>query len=173
MPMRETVAARITKAQGVGSDARGKPGPRQVTVLTRAGWEAACAEIGIGYLPWTMRRANLLVDGIELKGKVGYDLQVGDAVLAITGETRPCERMSQAQPGLRAALEHDWRGGVTCRVVRSGNVANECAVVLRRSVLRQAARIAYLRARRLVKAGRRLASGLARRLGIKRRMPRA
>jgi MOSC domain-containing protein YiiM len=132
--------------------------------MTQSAWAAACSAIGTESLPWTARRANLLVDGIELKGKIGYDLRVGDALLTISGETRPCEVMEQAHPGLMAALQPQWRGGVTCRVTRSGKVAVGCEVVLRRNVIRQCAWVAYLGARRLMKRGRRAIAGLARKL---------
>jgi len=91
--MEEVTAARITVESGVNGDARGKPGRRQATVISRRAWEAACTELGVAHLPWTTRRANLLVDGIDLRGKIGYDLRVGDAILTISGETRPCQVM--------------------------------------------------------------------------------
>src|SRR5439155_3607647 len=166
-PMNEVFTARITTGRGVDGDTRGKPGRRQVTVMTRSAWEAACAELGADWLPWTTRRANLLVDGIELQGKIGYDLRVGDAVLTISGETRPCERMNQAHPGLMVALDPEWRGGVTCRVTRSGDIAVGYEVILSRNVIRQLAWVTQHRARRLLKRGRSVFAGVARRLGWK------
>jgi MOSC domain-containing protein YiiM len=163
-PMKEVAAARITVETGVGGDARGKPGRRQATVITRRAWEAACSELGAAHLPWTTRRANLLVDGIDLQDKIGYDLRVGDAVLTISGETRPCEVMEQAYPGLRAALRPEWRGGVTCRVTRSGDIAVGCEVVLTRNVLRQLTGLSSHHARRFLKQGRALLGGWARKL---------
>jgi hypothetical protein len=45
----------------------GRPVPlRQITVLAREAWEAAAAALGDPDLPWTVRRANLLVEGVEL-----------------------------------------------------------------------------------------------------------
>lgn len=167
-PMKEAVAARITVESGVNGDARGQPGRRQVSVITRHAWEAACSEVGVAHLPWTTRRANLLVDGIDLRGKIGYDLRVGDAVLTISGETRPCEVMERAYPGLKAALLPEWRGGVICRVSRSGDIAVGCKVVLTRNVVRQLTRIASHHARRFRNQGRALLAGWARKLGWKR-----
>lgn len=166
--MNEVDAARITTAYGIDCDTRGKPGPRQVTVLTGRGWDAARLEADAADLPWTARRANLLIDGLELRGKVGYELQVGSAILVITGETKPCGRMDKAHPGLKRALQSDWRGGVCCRVVRSGDAAVGCEVVLRRNVPRQLAWVVYLRCRRAYKDGRSLAGRVARRIGLKR-----
>ena len=166
-PMHEVVAARITVESGVNGDARGKPGRRQVSVITRQAWEAACAELGIN-LPWTTRRANLLIDGVDLQGKIGYELRVGDAVLTISGETRPCEVMERAYPGLKAALKPEWRGGVICRVTRSGEVTVGSEVVLTRNVARQLTFISSHHARRFLKQGRAVLGGWARKLGWKR-----
>ena len=166
-PMEETVTARITVESGVNGDARGQPGRRQATVISRHAWEAACAELGVTHLPWTTRRANLLIDGIDLQGKVGYDLRVGNAVLTISGETRPCEVMERAYPGLKEALKPEWRGGVVCRVTRPGDVTVGCEVVLTRSVVRQLTFISSNHARQFLKQGRALLGGWARKLGLK------
>jgi MOSC domain-containing protein YiiM len=163
-PMNELLAAWISTEHGVDNDARGRPGRRQATVMTRSGWEAACAELGAGQLPWTTRRANLFVDGVDLKGKVGYDLRVGDAVLTISGETRPCEVMNQAYSGLMAALDPEWRGGVICRVTRSGAATVGCEVVLSRRPMRQLTWVAHGRARRLWRRCRGTAAAVVRRL---------
>ena len=58
-----------------------------------------------------LRRANLLVAGVDLAGTIGRVLRIGDLRLEITGETKPCHQMDDAVDGLRAALEPDWRGG--------------------------------------------------------------
>ena len=71
-------------------------------------------------LPWQTRRANLLVDALPLHRSTGVRIVLGEAVLEVTGETDPCERMEEAQPGLFQALAPDWRGGVTCKVLANG-----------------------------------------------------
>jgi len=106
---------------GVVGDWRGKPGKRQVTLMSLNDWQAACDELGVE-LPWQTRRANLLVDNLPLAQSTGARIVLGDAVLEVTGETDPCERMEEAQPGLFQALARDWRGGVTCRVIANGVV---------------------------------------------------
>ena len=119
----------ITPGEGVvaphtaGADLRGKPGRRQVTVLTTEGWTQACKELG-RQLPWTTRRANVLLSDVTIDAAwaTGTHLQIGDALLLITGETAPCARMDEQAAGLRAALGRAWRGGVTCRVVQAGTV---------------------------------------------------
>ena len=121
-PMRERASAEIRTQSGVEGDCRGKPGKRQVTVLSREDWEAACAEVDVE-LAWTLRRANLLVEGVDLSAPPGSRLRVGSALLEVTGETDPCVRMDETKPGLFAALDKDARGGVCCRVIESGHVS--------------------------------------------------
>jgi MOSC domain-containing protein YiiM len=110
----------ISAASGLEGDVRGSTPGRQITVLFRESWEAACRDVGVS-LPWLTRRANLLVEGLETP-RSGR-LRVGEAVLEVTGETKPCRVMEAAQRGLRAAMETEWRGGVCCRVISGGNIS--------------------------------------------------
>ncbi len=118
--MQELPQASVTVAGGVADDLRGRPGRRQVTVLSLEAWQAACREAGRPELPWTARRANLLVTGVDLAAAGA--LRIGSVELEVTGETAPCERMEETCPGLRAALTPAWRGGVTCRVRQPGTL---------------------------------------------------
>jgi 3-oxoacyl-[acyl-carrier-protein] synthase III len=165
--MVETSRAPITTERGVGSDTRGTPGRRQVTVLARDAWAAAARASGVDALPWTVRRANLLIDGIDLRGRLGYDLHVGAAVLTITGETRPCDVMERQVPSLKAALTPEWRGGVTCTVTRPGEAAVGCEVALHREPLRHLTVVTSHRVRRLARKSRAVLGRVARRLGLK------
>jgi MOSC domain-containing protein YiiM len=122
-PMLLLEHAVISTAAGVAGDTRGKPGSRQVTVLSASAWIEAC-NLANTDQPWLSRRANLLVDGLDLRFTAGAVLHLGDEIeLLVTGELEPCERMDEAAPGLRAALADDWRGGVSCRVQRGGTLA--------------------------------------------------
>ncbi len=127
--MHELPEAQLSCERGVEGDCRGKPGPRQVTILSLADWQAACGELGIER-HWTDRRANLLVDALSLEQTTGQHIQIGDALLEITGETDPCHRMEALHPGLFNALAKGWRGGVTCRVVRGGALLPNSEVTL-------------------------------------------
>ena len=91
-------------------------------MLTREAWRAAAVEIGDPGLPWTVRRANLLVEGVELPRAKGAILRVGAVQLEVTAQTYPCIRMEEARAGLLKALAMDWRGGVTCRVLSGWQV---------------------------------------------------
>lgn len=129
--MRELAVAQLSCEHGVEGDSRGQPGPRQVTLLSHADWRAACRELGIE-LHWVQRRANLLVDELPLQQSMGSCIQIGEAILEVTGETDPCRRMAALHPGLFKALAKEWRGGVTCRVVRGGQLGVGTPVTLER-----------------------------------------
>ena len=105
---------------GVKGDYRGRAGPRQVTILSQDSWSDACGQLNID-LPWTIRRANLLVTGKRFSSEdVGRIISIGKVELRITRETNPCHRMDDASAGLTEALDIDWRGGVCCRVEQEG-----------------------------------------------------
>jgi MOSC domain-containing protein YiiM len=113
--------AEISEETGVANDFRGKPGKRQVTVISVAAWSAACKDLG-QEIPWTTRRANLLVEELELPQRTGDIIEIGRVQLLITMEVDPCSRMEEQYEGLRAALTPAWRGGVACTVVNGGPV---------------------------------------------------
>lgn len=117
----------ITVEGGLHGDFRGivKPGGRgrrQVTLIERRDWDSAMAEVGRN-IAWQERRANLLVDDIDLPQTPGTLLRIGDVILEVTRETDPCERMETLAAGLKAALSVDWRGGVCTRVKAGGRIA--------------------------------------------------
>ena len=127
-PMEVIDTVEITIESGLQGDFRGyvKPGGkgrRQVTLIERADWDAAMAEVGRD-IAWSERRANLLVDGFDLPQVPGTRLRIGaDVVLEVTRETDPCDRMEALAPGLCAALSPDWRGGACTRVLTGGRIA--------------------------------------------------
>ena len=114
--------ARITLDAGIVGDFRGAQRGRQITILSESAWRKACADIDAD-LPWTTRRANLLVDGVDFDERfVGQSVRIGEVELVVTGETDPCSRMDEQHPGLTAALMPNWRGGICCDVVNPGEI---------------------------------------------------
>lgn len=107
---------------GVDGDFGRRPGRSQITLLSEEAWRAACDAVG-AVLPWTTRRANLLVAGIPLQPLAGSRIVIGAVVLEVTMETEPCARMDAAHMGLRRALTPMARGGVRCRVIAGGPIA--------------------------------------------------
>ena len=120
--MQSIDSARVDVASGILGDFRGSQQDRQITILSESAWLKACAELG-AELPWTLRRANLLVDDVEFdESFVGKRVRIGEVELEITRETDPCSRMDAQHQGLTAALVPEWRGGVCCRVVEPGEI---------------------------------------------------
>ena len=70
-------------------------GRRQVTIIAAERWAELEAVLGATIDP-SLRRANLLVSGIDLVESRDRVLSVGPCRLLIGGETRPCERMEEA-----------------------------------------------------------------------------
>ena len=128
-PLEEVASAAIGVDDGIAGDARGRKRDRQVTVLFRQSWDDACRELD-AKLPWTMRRANLLVDGVAPPQAAGGRISIGEVVLEITMETDPCMLMERSHTGLKAALTPSWRGGVCCKVVSGGAIRVGDAVSL-------------------------------------------
>jgi MOSC domain-containing protein YiiM len=117
-PMQERQRVTVTVEQGIVEDYRGA-GLRQVTFLSAQQWQEVLAELGVD-LPWHTRRANLLIDGLDLSSSIGERLQIGTCLFTIYGETEPCQRMDELHPGLRQTLWPSLRAGVWGKVVQGG-----------------------------------------------------
>ncbi|WP_066476369.1 MULTISPECIES: MOSC domain-containing protein [unclassified Sphingomonas] len=126
-PIEVVDAVAVSVDGGLHGDLRGaiKPGGRgrrQVTLIEAGDWAQAMAEVG-HTLPWWHRRANLLVEGLDLPQQPDMLLRIGtEVVLRVTVECEPCSRMEEVAPGLRAALTPDWRGGACTKVVTGGTI---------------------------------------------------
>jgi MOSC domain-containing protein YiiM len=102
-------------------------GKRQVTLIEQELWQALMAELGASLEP-SARRANLLLSGVRLAHSRGRILQIGDCSIRIYGETRPCEQMDAAWPGLRQAMKQDWAGGAFGEILTDGEITVGAAV---------------------------------------------
>jgi MOSC domain-containing protein YiiM len=124
-PMDPRDRAKAVAGQGLEGNAN-LGGSRQVTIISQEMWNAVARD---GLDP-AARRANLMVSGIDLSNARGRTLRIGAVRLRLNGETRPCEQMEDAQPGLRAAMEAPWGGGAFGEVLDDGEIAIGDAVTL-------------------------------------------
>ena len=114
-PVKEVAEAVAYPGAGLEGDHAGG-GNRQVTLLSAASWRDACAALGQPDLSPGLRRANVIVEGVDLHAAIGQTLHLGACRIDVIGETRPCRLMDDAAPGLQDALDPACRGGVYGRV---------------------------------------------------------
>ncbi|HEY3161590.1 MAG TPA: MOSC domain-containing protein [Vicinamibacterales bacterium] len=119
--MDPAVTATLVAGRGIATNAD-QGGRRQVTLIDLERWHELMDATGSG-LEISARRANLVIDSLDLFDSRGRTLRVGGTRLRILGETRPCERMDEALPGLQAAMRERWGGGVYAEVIEGGDIS--------------------------------------------------
>ena len=125
-PMDRVESALLEPGRGLAGNAN-RGGRRQVTIISSERWERVQQTLGVAIEP-SVRRANLLVSGIDLERSRGRVLVVGTTRLRINGETRPCWQMEEAHRGLQAALDPNWGGGAFGEVLEGGEIHTGDAV---------------------------------------------
>lgn len=120
-PMDAQTRATLVAGQGLEGNAN-QGGKRQVTIISAERWAEMMQQLGAPVDP-AARRANLMVSGLSLLESRNRILQIGACRLRILGETRPCERMDEAWPGLREIMKKDWGGGAFAEVLDNGKIA--------------------------------------------------
>ena len=119
-PMDPVTEAEAVEGRGLKNNAN-QGGKRQITIIDEERWAEAQREVGAEVDP-RARRANVMLRGIDLEKTNGRMLRIGDCVVRIYGETRPCEQMDEAHPGLRDALKPRWRAGANGEIVAGGTI---------------------------------------------------
>jgi MOSC domain-containing protein YiiM len=123
-PMDPVQSARLVAGRGIAGNAD-QGGKRQVTMIDEAAWEAASRTLG--FLPGMtpdprLRRANLMLRGINLFKTHTRILRIGDCRIRIYGEVTPCRKIEESLPGLQEALRPEWRGGAFGEVLDDGEI---------------------------------------------------
>jgi len=119
-PMNAVKTARLVRSKGIMGNAD-YGAKRHVTLVEAEIFDKLSHEFGKIVDP-VVRRANVLLSGVELRESTGKVLLLGDTSLRILGETDPCHRMDEAIPGLQEALRRDWFGGAWGIVLEDGMV---------------------------------------------------
>lgn len=118
--MDATSQARFVEQKGIDGDANFGRSKRQVTIIEKEVFDRIAENLPA--VEPSMRRANVMVSGVRLQETRGRTLRLGEVRIRLVGETRPCERMDAQMPGLTAALDPDWNGGVYGVVLDDGVV---------------------------------------------------
>ncbi len=113
-------SAELVTDRGIIGNAN-QGGHRQVTIIERELWDGMMLELESD-LPGSTRRANLVVSGLSLLESRGRSLQIGECVIEIRGETKPCRLMEELLPGLQDAMRRDWRGGAYGVITSGGRL---------------------------------------------------
>ncbi len=114
------IEAQLDQGQGIADNAN-RGGRRQVTIISREVWDRHMAALD-GTLDPSRRRANLMVSGCALEESRGRVLRIGECRIAIRGETKPCEQMEEALPGLKKVMFDNWGGGAFGEVLAGGTI---------------------------------------------------
>ena len=120
--------ATLVADRGITGNAN-QGGRRQVTIIEQETWHRLMQQMRADVDP-SARRANLMVSGVRLVGTRGRILRVGACRIEIMGETKPCERMDEALPGLRDAMRPEWGGGAFGIILDDGDIHVGDSVVL-------------------------------------------
>lgn len=119
-PMDPVALAQLEEGNGIAGNAN-RGGKRQVTVIEHEVWLGHMAALG-GELDPSRRRANLMISGCALRESRGRVLRIGECRILIRGETKPCEQMEAALPGLREVMFPEWGGGAFGEVIGGGEI---------------------------------------------------
>lgn len=119
-PMDAVDRATLVAGRGiVGNADQGRR--RQVTIIERAMWDRQMEALHADIDP-SSRRANLMVSGVSLVDSRDRVIRIGTCRVRVRGETRPCERMDEALPGLREEMSAPWGGGAFGEVLDDGEI---------------------------------------------------
>jgi MOSC domain-containing protein YiiM len=96
-------------------------GPRMVTLIQQEHITTVASILKLEVIAPELLRRNIVVSGINLQALKKRRIQIGDAVLEVTGNCPPCSRMEEnlGSGGYNAMRGH---GGITATVIREGGI---------------------------------------------------
>lgn len=106
---------------------------RQVTLIQAEHLAAIGSYLGRGIINPVLLRRNIVVHGINLLALKDHRIQIGEAVLEMTGLCHPCSRMEEVlgEGGYNAMRGH---GGITARVLQEGAIRSGDRVTVLKTV---------------------------------------
>ena len=110
------LARRAPRRSGSGRRREAEPDPASDNRVARA-VESCCGSAG------PARRSGAATSESPHLGSRSGEQPRESGRLRVNGETRPCERMDEPLPGLRAERRHRWGGGVYASVLEDGKSA--------------------------------------------------
>lgn len=94
---------------------------RQVTLIQAEHLASVASYLGKEAIDPALTRRNIVVKGINLLALKDQRIQIGDAILEMTGLCHPCSRMEEVL-GLGGYNAMRGHGGITARVVKEGTI---------------------------------------------------
>ena len=112
----------VSETEGlIGDHYSGQLGSRHVTLIQAEHLPVVAALTNRDALDPALLRRNIVVSGLNLLALKDRQIQIGDAILHVTGLCHPCSKMEIALgPGGYNALR--GHGGLTAKVVKSGTI---------------------------------------------------
>lgn len=121
MPLSEKKEAHVSPENGLENDHyTGTSGKRQLTLIQKEHIDVVAQMMDQASIDPGQLRRNIVVSGINLLAQIDKHLQIGEAIIEITGSCVPCKRMEEnlGHGGYSAMVGH---GGVCARIISSGS----------------------------------------------------
>ena len=121
-PVSAVQSVDVSETEGlIGDHYSGQSGSRHVTLIQAEHLPVVATLTGRDTLDPALVRRNIVVSGLNLLALKDHTLQIGDALLQITGQCHPCSKMETALgPGGYNAMR--GHGGLTAKVIRGGTL---------------------------------------------------